>query len=356
MRLTFILSSLSLGGGNRVVVEYANRLTQRGHVVSLVYPHDSADPLLQAEINQSVQQCPSVQPLPKTASSFKNAQLAWSLARAVPHSDFVIATHTPTTLSSFIATKLLRKGRALWLFQDYAEMFVGRSAESWLLRNGLRWHMAALAVSQPAMAELRRYAVGSVIFVGEGLSHADLLYPNPRDSADWSPPFSILYVGDARPRKGLNDFLTACEQVYTELPINLHIVSKEPITVETNAVPATIHIKPDTVTLTNLYRNCDLFVSSSWKEGFGLPPLEAMACGAPVVATDSGGIQQYAQDGENCLVVPIKQPAKLAAAISRVLTSADLAQHLSQNGLATAAQYDWPTAVDRFESTLQSLI
>lgn len=91
----------------------------------------------------------------------------------------------------------------------------------------------------------------------------------------------------------------------------------------------------------------DVFVFPSWVEGFGLPPLEAMACGAAVIVTDSGGVREYARDGDNCLLVPAGDVAALARAIERVSTepsASELRARLVRGGRSTALQYP----VERF--------
>jgi glycosyltransferase involved in cell wall biosynthesis len=81
-----------------------------------------------------------------------------------------------------------------------------------------------------------------------------------------------------------------------------------------------------------------------------------MACGAPVVLTDSRGVREYARPGENCLLVPIRQPEALAAAILRVLDDQVLRDRLRLEGPSTAARFDWQTAGDRFEAALVRVV
>lgn len=88
-----------------------------------------------------------------------------------------------------------------------------------------------------------------------------------------------------------------------------------------------------------LYSQSDLFVSSSWYEGFGLPVLEAMACGTPVVMTESHGLDGIAEDGVNCLKVPVGDVAALAAAMERLLKDAALRIRLIENGRTTAEHF-----------------
>ncbi|NPV29972.1 MAG: glycosyltransferase family 4 protein [Firmicutes bacterium] len=71
--------------------------------------------------------------------------------------------------------------------------------------------------------------------------------------------------------------------------------------------------------LIQIYNSCSIFVSSSVAEGFAFPPAEAMACGCAVVATDSGGIREYAEHERTALLSPPRKPEALAENLLRVL-------------------------------------
>ena len=356
MRISFILSSLWLSGGVRVILEYANRLTARGHQVSLVAPGDTLDPDMLNELDSAVDVRQSRVARGPHLNIVHMMRLTWSLARAVPPSDVVVTTHTPTTVPGFLAARFFGRGRLVWLFQDYREMFVGRPYEDWLMRHALRWHERALVISDDTRRELNAYAPGDVRVVGEGLSDPELFFPLPIESRRRLDHLrTILFVGDMRPRKGLPDFLQAAALVYERIKdIRLLIVSKEDCQIESRVPFEFIH-RPTRPQLARLYATCDLFVFASWREGFGLPPLEAMACGVPVVLTNSGGVREYARPGENCLMVPTRAPDALAEAMVRLLSDSTLARRLAANGPSTAAQFSWDRAADRFEAAVADL-
>jgi glycosyltransferase involved in cell wall biosynthesis len=356
MRISFISSSLWLSGGVRVVVEYANRLTARGHRVTLVTPGGTLDPDMLNELVSAVVVRQSRVARRPRLNIMQMVRLTWSLAQAVPPSDVVISTHTPTTVASLLAGRLLRRGRLVWLFQDYWEMFIGRPLEDWLMRHALGWHERALVVSNYTRQELVSYSPGDVVVVGEGLSDPELFHPLPPEARHSDGDGrTIFFLGDTRPRKGLSDFLQAADLVYERLrDIRLLVASKEDCPIESRVPFEFVH-RPARAELARLYATCDLFVSASWREGFGLPPLEAMACGVPVVLTDSGGVREYANSGENCLLVPIREPAALAEAMYRVLSDSSLARRLAANGPPTAATFTWNRAVDRFEAAIADL-
>jgi alpha-1,3-rhamnosyl/mannosyltransferase len=89
-----------------------------------------------------------------------------------------------------------------------------------------------------------------------------------------------------------------------------------------------------------LYTGAELFVFPSLYEGFGLPVLEAMACGTPVVCSNVSSLPEVAGDAA-CQVNPLAVD-ELAAAIGRVLGDAALRQQMRERGLAQAARFSWP--------------
>ncbi len=95
---------------------------------------------------------------------------------------------------------------------------------------------------------------------------------------------------------------------------------------------------PDSV-LPALYSAACVSVSPSPLEGFGLPVLESMACGTPVIVVDSGALPEVA--GEAALRVPPRDPEAMAIATERLATDADLAADLKRRGLARSQEFSW---------------
>lgn len=81
------------------------------------------------------------------------------------------------------------------------------------------------------------------------------------------------------------------------------------------------------------YNAADVFVSTPWYEPFGMTPLEAMACGTPVIGSNVGGIKFSVSDGETGFHVPPKEPKPLADKLHALLTNSSLNNELSENSI-----------------------
>jgi len=104
--------------------------------------------------------------------------------------------------------------------------------------------------------------------------------------------------------------------------------------------------------LRKIYSRSLFIVNSSFIEGFCLPVLEAMACGTPAVVTASGGPEEYAIDGYNCLVVPAHEPKLLAIAIEKMIKDQKLRNRLEVNCLKTAQNFKFSKFTAEFENCL----
>lgn len=109
--------------------------------------------------------------------------------------------------------------------------------------------------------------------------------------------------------------------------------------------------------LASYYQAADAVIVPSRNESFGLVALEASACGAPVVATDVGGLRTAIRDGITGLLVPGSSPEEYARAIARILRDRDFARSMSAAGARFAKRYDWRRAatslLDVYEETAE---
>ena len=102
----------------------------------------------------------------------------------------------------------------------------------------------------------------------------------------------------------------------------------------------------------SLYANASVFVYPSFYEGFGFPPLEAMAFGVPVIASSSASLGEIL--GNAALLVQPYQTAELAAAISNILNNENLRKIYAQRGLDLVKRYQWKDAAEKLSAVFKS--
>jgi glycosyltransferase involved in cell wall biosynthesis len=110
--------------------------------------------------------------------------------------------------------------------------------------------------------------------------------------------------------------------------------------------------------IVELYAEASVAVVPSLYEGFSLPAIEAMACGAPLVATTGGALPEVVgTDGDTGLLVPPKDPGALAVAIGRVLDEPELAAKLSHHGRARVLdRYTWRATAEGTAEQYRALL
>jgi len=176
-----------------------------------------------------------------------------------------------------------------------------------------------------------------------------------RERYQLNGPFA-LYVGNIKPHKNLERLIDAFDLVRRggyerlELLIIGDQISKYPRlrrAVDKHKLHKHVRflgfVADDT--LAALYRLATVFVFPSLYEGFGLPPLEAMASGTPVVTSNRSSLPEVV--GDAAVLIDPYSAASIAEGIQRVLSDQDLRRTLTERGLARARQFSWESSIRR---------
>ena len=168
---------------------------------------------------------------------------------------------------------------------------------------------------------------------------------------------NIFLVGRKHPWKGLatlsKTFQILSESVKSKIK-GIFIISHEDLS-EFEFPLNTVIVKPtNDIDISMIYNKSLIFISTSWWEGFGLPGLEAMACGCAVITSDSGGCREYAVDRENCLYFTPKNNEELAEKIETLVTNFDFAKKLSEKGMKTAKKFSWKNSAVQLKKIIEN--
>jgi glycosyltransferase involved in cell wall biosynthesis len=225
-----------------------------------------------------------------------------------------------------------------------------------IFREAVRRCRALITVSRFAQGELARELAlppERLTTIAQGVAPPRPVVPVTLDVGALAP--FVLYVGTPEARKGFDTLLEAMELVARERP-DLRLVVTSRLgnwpTPPGARVVELGHVDDDT--LAALYRGCTLLAFPSRHEGFGLPVLEAMSYGAPVVASNAAAVPEAG--GDAACYVPPSDPAALAAAILRVAGDTAYAADLRRRGPIHAAAFTWEETATRTLAVIEGTL
>lgn len=177
-----------------------------------------------------------------------------------------------------------------------------------------------------------------------------------------TPPY-VLYVGGLNPRKNVVWLLAAWASIQSHYPSTTLVLAGAAQWRSSNIANAyqqyrqhaRIHLcgYVADADLPALYHGARLLAYPSLHEGFGLPPLEAMACGTPVIASDIPVLHEVL--GDAAVLVDPHVVSSIAAGMRRVLDDADYARQMRQRGLAHARQYTWQRTAEQVLAVIEQV-
>jgi glycosyltransferase involved in cell wall biosynthesis len=242
-----------------------------------------------------------------------------------PHGTLPLAGRMPSVITIHDLSSLTMPGRHRIKTVLSFNVLVGRSLER---------ATRIAAVSRVTADDLvRSFGIASsrIAIVPNGV---DELFTPEGGEGDY-----ILFAGTLEPRKGIDDLLAAWRSLPRPAPRLVICGGAGWGNVVTlgEGVEATGYVSQER--LRELYRHAIAFVYPSRHEGFGIPPLEAMACGAPVIATKTGAIPEYGE-GIAMLVDP-GDVEGLRRALRRLLGDRPLRDEMRARGPQRASHYRW---------------
>lgn len=194
-----------------------------------------------------------------------------------------------------------------------------------------------------------RFGVDNILVTSMGVNR-EVFHPcAPKRMLDL-PARYVLFVGSLEPRKNLPMLLRAWDKIKDEFAdVWLVIAGDAGMVFQSVRLPHAMErvcflgYVPD-ADLPSLYTGATLFVFPSLDEGFGLPALEAMACGTPVIASNGGALPEII--GEAGLVFDLSETDGLSKAMAACLSDEELCLSLKEKGLSHADLFSWQRTAD----------
>ena len=163
----------------------------------------------------------------------------------------------------------------------------------------------------------------------------------------------LAYYSPGEPRKGAGLLLEVLESIHSQYPeISISLLTHRGVRINKYHTYSDLNEE----SLAEIYRCHDIFVYPSMHEGFGLPPLEAMASGCGVVATRVGAVEDYATHEYSALLCDPGNKVQLVRAIERLISSPSLLTMLKTRAVKQAQEWSWKSAGAKMDAYLKTIV
>ena len=341
LKIAYIIPHTSITGGMKIIVEQIAWLKSRGHeVYACLRSHKDAESALPDWNRPAVDKDIVIAPQDAYAPYVKDADVI--VAGWVEQLPELCRIGIPIVYSEQGSESLFGDLHIVGKLPDYHKLI-----------NSLYASPCYLTAVSKFVADVLEQRFGRKAAIVPNGVDTRLFYPG-------TPPGNnvILLVGNPKLAfKGFDTALQALEIAWhfgARFTINW-ICQVQP-DIKGNSFPINVFVNPGQKQLPAIYRQSDIFLFASWYEGFGMPPLEAMACGVPVICTKCGGPDMYLKQNENALVVGAGDEKTLAAVIQYLLDNKNnVRQKLAENGRKTAVEFSLERSLSAFETFLQNV-
>lgn len=354
MNITFVLPFNVISGGNRVIAIYARKLTERGHRVNVVSQPITMKVSPKERIKRLLRRSndPKTMPARSPLLDFLGDRhrvldtLRPPRPDDVPDADIIIATWWET--AEWVAALPTSKGKKYYLIQGY-EVFPYLPVDRVIATYNLP--LRKIAVSDFVRDEIKRnHGVHGIDVISNAID-TDQFHAPPRSR---NPSLTVGFLYTKAKVKRIELAIEVLIRAKQRIPdLQASVFGSKPVAPDM-PLPDWVRYEqaPDQGRIPEIYAECDLWLFTSEKEGFGLPILEAMACRTPVLATHAGAAPQLI-DGTNGLLLPADANA-FANEIARFAQMPDTEwQNWSEAAHRTATGYTWEDATDRLEGLLE---
>jgi len=350
LKICFIMNSFSLypTGGAKMVFEYANRLSERGHEIQMLYLNHKAwkkyhlpEGLRRWLVSRVSMISPTWFPLDKKVE--KLSLYDRKLKEKTADTDVFIVTAV-TTVN--ISRKIFKDRKFAYFIQDYENW--GVSDE--YCQKTYRLGMTNIVISNWLKGIVDKYSKIPSVLVKDPI---DLNVYRINTPVEERKPHAIGVLYHTRPEKGLPYAIAALKKLkeeYADLEVYMFGVPDRP-----KEFPEWIHYtkKATQEQTVEIYNKVSVWICATVDEGFGLTGLEAMACGDVLVSTAYTGVFEYAEDGKNALLSPLKDVNALVKNVERVFDDKDLRMNLIQKAQKSVQDFSWDIAVEKYEDALE---
>lgn len=326
LHITYVMTWTGVCGGTKIILEHANRLTERGHKITLI-SHDVKPTWF--PINTNIQ----------------FIQVPWTevLCKSIPKCDLIVATYW-REIYECIEQKI---APVIYFEQGDFHLFDMQALDERTykyIKKQLENVQFVYTVSSFAKEKMKSIYNKESKVIPNAVDKK-IFYHNNNKRKHKNTYITIIGAQQSE-FKHINDILEAIKILRKEgYKINLNWIT--PVKPEKTRLKAIIN--PPQIEIANSLRKSDIYVCASMYESFCLPVLEAMTCGAAVITTNNGGNADFVKDHENALIIQKENINDICEKIKILINNTKLRNKIAKNGIETSKRYSWDKVIDEIE-------
>ncbi|MDR2580369.1 MAG: glycosyltransferase family 4 protein [Fibromonadaceae bacterium] len=350
MKINILLPNFAMrpSGGHRIAYQYANGLAEKGHQINLIFSSGKQNTFFNRLLFFAMYITIHFSKKWFKFNTIIKRKYVFNLAEnRIPNADATIATACVTALAleKYAATK----GKKFYLIQHY---------ETWLMPKEIvdeTW----------GYNDMIKIVISKWLWnIGKALGASNMFYvPNFIDERLFEKKikkvnrqYDVSMIFSQEKTKGSQYGILALELVKKQFEgFSAVLFGSCP---RDKKIPKWIDYveNPNQEFLANsIYNNSKIYLCSSISEGWGLPPMEAMACGAAVVTTRNGGVDDFCIDEETALMCDVKNTEQMCEKIMQLLTDTILYDRLVEQGLKKIEEFSFSKSLNKLEEILENL-
>lgn len=341
LKISFLLPNGGIGGGVRAIVRFANELLARGHSVRIFYRKD-IDTI--ADRFRCVYQSLRYPDSHDWLLDFKGESIKYDKLKAELFSagEMLLSMCARTTLDAW---ELPRKDVMKVLHCHGAEI------ENWeAMLKAWKLPMPKIVVSSSLIDMIKKETGQDALGVAEDGVDTSEYYPSLPESMRTCIGGTFRWRQSKDPAATIR-IMQMLKGRLPEVPLYSYGTGRKP-----NALKNVRYIRQPSITQArDMYSRCKVWFLASIDEGFGLPILEAMACGCAVVSTDCGGPRDIIEDGVNGFLVNVGNTGDMVHKIVMLYEDEELRRKICANAMKTAHQFTWGAGAAKLEQFLLSI-
>ena len=325
LNITYVMTWTGICGGTKIILEHANRLTEKGHKINLI-SHDKK---------------PDWFPLD---SKVNFIQVPWGevLCESIPSCDVIIATYW-REIFECVEQKI---APVVYFEQGDYHLFDMDKLDKRVfnyINNQLKTTKFIFTVSSFAKQKLKEIYNADASVIPNAVDSRVFYYEQHHEN---KVP-AITVIGSEKSEfKRIKNIIKAVDIIKNKgYHVKLNwITPNEPENLYGNVI-----VNPPQKVIGDTLRNTDIFVCASMYESFCLPVLEAMSCGATVVTTNNGGNMDFVKDNENAIIIEKDNIEDMTKKIELLLNNKSLRNKIALNGQKNSERYSWENTIKQLE-------